>query len=100
MEDASFQPMVAEKERRGDYLGKTVQVVPRITDAIQEGIERVANTHVDNSDEALDSNSDLESGLFTEALVYLRHKLGRESFFKIPVSFILMINSEEKKKPT
>ncbi|KAM3530674.1 hypothetical protein MY4038_004843 [Beauveria bassiana] len=44
----------SEKERRGDYLGKTVQVVPRITDAIQEGIERVANTHVDNSDEALD----------------------------------------------
>ncbi|PMB67811.1 CTP synthase [Beauveria bassiana] len=88
MEDASFQPMVA--------IHLAVQVVPRITDAIQEGIERVANTHVDNSDEALD----VGIGPFTEALVYLRHKLGRESFFKIPVSFILMINSEEKKKPT
>ena len=33
---------VIEKERRGDYLGKTVQVVPHITDAIQEWVERVA----------------------------------------------------------
>ncbi|KAM3496979.1 hypothetical protein MY10362_009653 [Beauveria mimosiformis] len=36
---------------------QTVQVVPRITDAIQEGIERYSNTHVDDSDEAPDSNS-------------------------------------------
>ena len=33
---------VIERERRGDYLGKTVQVVPHITDAIQEWVERVA----------------------------------------------------------
>ena len=61
-----------EKERRGDYLGKSrlstkfgpptraneippaVQVVPHITNAIQEGIERVANTPVDDSGEAPD----------------------------------------------
>ncbi|KAM3529724.1 hypothetical protein NHJ13051_001694 [Beauveria bassiana] len=73
-----------------DQIHLAVQVVPRITDAIQEGIERVANTHVDNSDEALDVG----------IVELLRHRLGRESFFKIPVSFILMINSEEKKKPT
>ena len=39
---------VIDKERRGDYLGKTVQVVPHITDAIQEWVERVARISVDN----------------------------------------------------
>lgn len=38
---------VIDKERRGDYLGKTVQVVPHITDAIQEWVERVARISVD-----------------------------------------------------
>ena len=38
---------VIERERRGDYLGKTVQVVPHITDAIQDWIERVAKLPVD-----------------------------------------------------
>lgn len=38
---------VIERERRGDYLGKTVQVVPHITDAIQDWIERVAALPVD-----------------------------------------------------
>lgn len=37
---------VIEKERRGDYLGKTVQVVPHITDAIQEWVEKVATRPV------------------------------------------------------
>lgn len=37
------------KERRGDYLGKTVQVVPHITDAIQDWIERVARIPVDGT---------------------------------------------------
>lgn len=37
---------VIERERRGDYLGKTVQVIPHITNAIQEWVERVANIPV------------------------------------------------------
>ena len=41
--------LVINKERRGDYLGKTVQVVPHITDAIQEWVERVAKIPVDGS---------------------------------------------------
>ncbi len=40
---------VIDKERRGDYLGKTVQVVPHITDAIQEWVERVARISVDDN---------------------------------------------------
>ena len=41
---------VIDKERRGDYLGKTVQVVPHITDAIQDWIERVAAIPVDGKE--------------------------------------------------
>ena len=41
---------VIERERKGDYLGKTVQVVPHITDAIQDWIERVAVVPVDGRD--------------------------------------------------
>lgn len=40
---------IIEKERRGDYLGKTVQVVPHVTDQIQEWIERVAQVPVDKT---------------------------------------------------
>ena len=45
---------VIEKERRGDYLGKTVQIVPHLTDAIQDWIERVAALPVDESGESPD----------------------------------------------
>ena len=45
---------VIERERKGDYLGKTVQVVPHISDAIQEWIQRVAQVPVDGSGSAAD----------------------------------------------
>ncbi|KAK5998162.1 CTP synthase [Cladobotryum mycophilum] len=102
---------VIERERRGDYLGRTVQVVPHITDAIQDWILRVANIPVDNSGEAPDvciielggTIGDIESSPFVEALVQLRHKLTRDpdsSFFNIHVSFVPLIHGEEKTKPT
>ena len=67
---------VIERERRGDYLGKTVQVVPHITDAIQDWIERVAHVAVDGSNGpptvcviALGGTvGDIESMPFIEAL--------------------------------
>jgi CTP synthase len=76
---------VIEKERRGDYLGKTVQVVPHITDAIQDWIERVARAPVDSKGGVPDvcvielggTVGDIESMPFVEALrqVYFLHKL-------------------------
>lgn len=45
---------VIEKERRGDYLGKTVQVVPHICDEIQDWVQRVANVPTDGSGKAPD----------------------------------------------
>ena len=70
---------VIEKERRGDYLGKTVQVVPHITNAIQEWIERVARIDVANEQHELGrpdiciielggTVGDIESAPFVEAL--------------------------------
>lgn len=67
---------VIEKERRGDYLGKTVQIVPHLTDAIQDWIERVAALPVDESGESPDvcivelggTVGDIESAPFVEAL--------------------------------
>ncbi|KAH7134348.1 UTP-ammonia ligase [Dactylonectria macrodidyma] len=108
MTTGKIYQLVIDKERRGDYLGKTVQVVPHITDAIQEGIERVARIPVDDSGEEPDicivelggTVGDLESGPFVEALVQLRHRLGRDNFLSIGVSYVPIINGEEKTKPT
>jgi CTP synthase len=99
---------VLKKERRGDYLGKTVQVVPHITDAIQEHIERVSKIPVDDSGEAPDiciielggTVGDIESMPFVEALVQYRHKVGKENFFSINVTYVPVIHGEEKTKPT
>ena len=73
---ARARQSVIERERRGDYLGKTVQVVPHITDAIQDWIERVAHVPVDARDGPPDvcvielggTVGDIESMPFIEAL--------------------------------
>jgi CTP synthase len=105
-----YQSVIA-RERKGDYLGRTVQVVPHITDAIQEWILRVAQVPVDDSGDAPDvciielggTVGDIESAPFVEALVQLRHKLTKDpnsSFFNIHVSYVPLIHGEEKTKPT
>ena len=71
-----------ERERRGDYLGKTVQVVPHITNAIQDWIERVAKVPVDGRDGSPDvcvielggTVGDIESMPFIEALRQFQFK--------------------------
>ncbi|PHH58516.1 hypothetical protein CDD81_5542 [Ophiocordyceps australis] len=99
---------VIEKERRGDYLGRTVQVVPHVTTAIIEHIERVAKIAVDKSDVEPDvcivelggTVGDIESMPFVEALTQLRHKAGKANFINIHVSYIPIVNGEQKTKPT
>ncbi|KAI1853333.1 hypothetical protein JX266_002039 [Neoarthrinium moseri] len=99
---------VIERERRGDYLGKTVQVVPHITDAIQDWIERVARIPVDDSGEEPDicivelggTVGDIESAPFVEALTQLRHRAGKGNFINIHVSYVPIIHGEQKTKPT
>ena len=99
---------VIERERRGDYLGRTVQVVPHLTDAIQDWIERVARIPVDDTNEEPDvciielggTVGDIESGPFIEAMRQLRRRAGKDNFLQIHVSLIPVVSNEQKTKPT
>ncbi|KAM7270350.1 hypothetical protein ACFE04_029564 [Oxalis oulophora] len=101
---------VLDKERRGDYLGKTVQVVPHITDAIQEWIERVAMIPVDGKEDPADvcvielggTIGDIESMPFIEALGQFSDRVGFGNFCLIHVSLVPVLNvvGEQKTKPT
>ena len=97
-----------EAERRGDYLGKTVQVVPHITNAVQDWIERVAKIPVDDSNEIPDvciielggTVGDIESTMFIEAMRQLKRRAGKNNFMQIHVSLIPVIHGEQKTKLT
>ncbi|TVY28494.1 CTP synthase [Lachnellula hyalina] len=99
---------VIERERKGDYLGKTVQMVPHVTDAIQDWIVRVAQIPVDDTNECPDvciielggTVGDIESGLFTEAMRQLKRRVGKGNFVQIHVSLVPVISGEQKTKPT
>ena len=99
---------VIELERAGSYLGRTVQMVPHLTDAIIEHIERVSRVPVDDTNEEPDvciielggTIGDLESAVFVEALRQLRRRVGKDSFLQIHVSLIPVIHGEMKSKPT
>ncbi|KAK3002888.1 hypothetical protein RJ639_017939, partial [Escallonia herrerae] len=101
---------VIDRERKGDYLGKTVQVVPHITDAIQEWIERVAAIPVDGKEGPPDvcvielggTIGDIESMPFIEALGQFSYRVGAGNFCLIHVSLVpvLSVVGEQKTKPT
>ena len=95
---------VIEKERRGDYLGGTVQMIPHITSEIRERILRVGETT--NADvvivEVGGTVGDIEGLPFIESIRQLRRSLGRENVFYIHVTLLPHIGStgELKTKPT
>jgi CTP synthase len=101
---------VIHAERRGDYLGKTVQVVPHITDAIQEWLEEVAHIPVqaDGSGAVADvclievggTVGDIESSVFLEALRQFQFRVGHEHFCLCFVSLVPILSDEQKTKPT
>lgn len=101
---------VIERERRGDYLGKTVQVVPHITDAIQDWIQRVAHVAVDGRDGVPDvcvvelggTVGDIESMPFFEALRQFQFRVGMSNIAIVHVSLVpvLGVVGEQKTKPT
>ncbi|KZT27996.1 CTP synthase [Neolentinus lepideus HHB14362 ss-1] len=99
---------VIEKERRGDYLGKTVQIIPHITNAIQDWIERVSKIPVDETDEEPDvcivelggTVGDIESAPFVEAMRQFQFRVGHENFALIHVSLVPDMHGEQKTKPT
>jgi len=94
---------VIAKERRGEYLGETVQVIPHITDEIQSRITRMATDDVDVViTEVGGTVGDIESLPFLEAIRQIRHEHGRENVFFLHVSLLPYIgpSGELKTKPT
>jgi CTP synthase len=115
------------KERRGDYLGKTVQVVPHITNEIQDRLDRVAHVPVhqrppcqqlsqqqDNNNDDDDEKEvadvclievggtvgDIESSIFLEALRQFQFRVGTDNFVLCFVSLVPVLSNEQKTKPT
>jgi CTP synthase len=94
---------VIAKERRGDYLGATVQVIPHITNEIKERILRAQRES--QADvvicEVGGTVGDIESLPFLEAIRQLKNDLGRTNVFYVHVSLVPLIRGEEMKtKPT
>lgn len=99
---------VIAKERRGEYLGDTVQVIPHITDEIKRRILAMAEPDADGHrpdvviTEIGGTVGDIESLPFLEAVRQVRHDLGRENVFFLHVSLVpyLAPSGELKTKPT
>ena len=99
---------VIAKERRGEYLGKTVQVIPHITDEIKDRVLAMAEPDTDgNAPDVVISEiggtvGDIESQPFLEAARQVRHAVGRENIFFIHCSLVpyLGTSGELKTKPT
>lgn len=100
---------VINKERKGEFLGKTVQVVPHITDAIQEWVERVAKKPVSDDREPEiciielgGTIGDIEGMPFVEAFRQFQFRVKKENFCCVHVSLVPQpkATGEHKTKPT
>jgi CTP synthase len=94
---------VIAKERRGEYLGDTVQVIPHITNEIKARIRAMAADDVDVViTEVGGTVGDIESLPFLEAIRQVRHDVGRENVFFLHISLVPYIgpSGELKTKPT
>ncbi|HEY4993498.1 MAG TPA: CTP synthase, partial [Nakamurella sp.] len=102
-----FYSGVIAKERRGEYLGDTVQVIPHITNEIKSRIRRMATDGRDGPVDVVITEvggtvGDIESLPFLEAVRQVRHEVGRDNVFFLHVSLLPYIGpaGELKTKPT
>jgi CTP synthase len=93
---------VITKERRGEYLGSTVQVIPHITDEIKAAVRRIAPENDVVIVEIGGTVGDIESQPFLEAIRQFRHDVGRENAIFVHLTLIPYIAAagELKTKPT
>ena len=99
----SIYQAVLAAERRGDYLGKTVQVIPHITDEIIRRIKRIATDDVDVViTEVGGTVGDIEILPFLEAIRQFRKVAGRDNICYIHVTLVPFVgpSGEQKTKPT
>ncbi|HEV2179176.1 MAG TPA: CTP synthase [Gemmatimonadaceae bacterium] len=93
---------VISKERRGEYLGSTVQVIPHITDEIKAAMKRIAPDNDVVIVEIGGTVGDIESLPFLEAIRQFRHEIGRENALFVHLTLVPFISAagEVKTKPT
>ncbi len=95
---------VITKERRGDYEGRTVQVIPHITNEIKSRVYRAAKTEVTDIviTEIGGTVGDIESTPFLEAIRQVSNEVGKENCMYIHLTLVpyLSISGEQKTKPT
>ena len=93
---------VITKERRGEYLGSTVQVIPHITDEIKAAVRRLAPENDVVIVEIGGTVGDIESQPFLEAIRQFRHDIGRDNALFIHLTLVPFIAAagEVKTKPT
>ena len=93
---------IIQRERRGDYLGKTVQVIPHVTNEIKAAIKRVSADVDVVIVEIGGTVGDIESLPFLEAIRQMRHEVGRENTLFVHVTLVPWIAAaqELKTKPT
>src|SRR5207302_4081750 len=99
----SIYKSVIEQERRGDFLGKTVQVIPHITDEIKNRIRRLATDAVDVViTEVGGTVGDIEILPFLEAIRQFRKDVGRDNVVYVHVTLVPYLgpSGEQKTKPT
>ncbi|MGE4422958.1 MAG: CTP synthase [Pseudodesulfovibrio sp.] len=98
----SIYNSVIQKERRGDYLGGTVQVIPHITDAIKEAVINLPNGEDVALIEIGGTVGDIEGQPFLEAIRQLKNDLGKENVLFIHLTLVPYIRAagELKTKPT
>jgi CTP synthase len=97
-----YQSVIA-KERRGDFLGKTVQVIPHITDEIKDRIKRLATDAIDVVITEIGGTvGDIEILPFLEAIRQFRKDVGRDSVCYVHVTLVPYLgpSGEQKTKPT
>ncbi|CAN2200195.1 PyrG CTP synthase (UTP-ammonia lyase) [Candidatus Nanopelagicaceae bacterium] len=94
---------VISRERRGEYLGETVQVIPHITNEIKERIRAMAAPDIDVVITEIGGTvGDIESQPFLEAARQIRQEVGRDNVFYLHISLVPYIgpSGELKTKPT
>jgi CTP synthase len=99
----SIYQSVLAAERRGDYLGRTVQVIPHVTDEIKRRIRRLVSDEVDVViTEVGGTVGDIEILPFLEAIRQFRNEVGRDNVCYVHVTLVPFIgpSGEQKTKPT
>ena len=92
-----YEQIIA-KERRGDYLGKTVQVIPHVTNEIKAAIRKVSADVDVVIVEIGGTVGDIESLPFLEAIRQMRHEVGRENAIFIHVTLVPWINAAQESR--